>query len=84
MHTIWSGHGHHWQKKGKTKNVTHLIWSGLDFQHRQPTDLLAFVAKKPACMLIHAFMRHQMQLFSYLNNGYLHQTMELSTEHNNI
>jgi hypothetical protein len=34
-------------------------------------------------MLIHAFMGHQTQLFSYLNNGYLHQTMELTTAHNN-
>jgi hypothetical protein len=37
------------------------------------------VAKKPAFMLIHEFMQRQMQLFSYLDNGYLHRTMELPT-----
>jgi hypothetical protein len=37
------------------------------------------VAKNPAFMLIHEFMWHQMQLFSYFDNGYLHQTMELPT-----
>jgi hypothetical protein len=37
------------------------------------------VAKKPAFMLLHEFMQHWMQLFSYLNNGCLHQTMELPT-----
>jgi hypothetical protein len=30
-------------------------------------------------MLLHEFMQRQMQLFSYLDNGYLHQTMELPT-----
>ncbi len=30
------------------------------------------VAKKPAFMLIHEFMQHQTQLFSYLDNRYLH------------
>jgi hypothetical protein len=40
------------------------------------------IAKKPAFMLIHESMRRQMQLFSYLDNGYLHQTMELKTAHN--
>jgi hypothetical protein len=34
-------------------------------------------------MLIHEFMRCQMQLFSYLDNSYLHRTMELTTAHNN-
>ncbi len=34
-------------------------------------------------MLIHAFMQRQAQLFSYLDNGYLHLTMELTTAHNN-
>ncbi len=38
------------------------------------------IAKKPAFMLIHEFMQEQWtQLFIYLNNGYLHQTMELPT-----
>ncbi len=35
------------------------------------------IAKEPAFMLIHEFMQCQIQLFSYLNNGYLHQTLEL-------
>ncbi len=37
------------------------------------------VAKKPAFMLIHEFTQQQTQLFSYLDNSYLHQTMELPT-----
>jgi hypothetical protein len=37
------------------------------------------IAKKPVFMLIHEFMQRQTQLFSYLNNGYLHWTMELPT-----
>ncbi len=37
------------------------------------------IAKKPAFMLNHEFMQQRKQLFRYLNNGYLHQTMELST-----
>jgi hypothetical protein len=37
------------------------------------------IAKKPAFMLIHEFMQCQTQLFSYLDNGYLHQIMELPT-----
>ncbi len=41
------------------------------------------VAMKPAFMLILEFMWRQMQLISYLDNGYLHQTMELTTAHNN-
>ncbi len=36
-------------------------------------------AKKPAFMPMHEFMQHQVQLFSYLNGGYIHQMMELST-----
>jgi hypothetical protein len=36
-------------------------------------------AKKPVFMLLHEFMQHRMQLFSYPDNGYLHQTMELPT-----
>ncbi len=37
------------------------------------------VAKKPAFMLIHEFVQWQTQLFifSYINDGYLHQIMEL-------
>jgi hypothetical protein len=35
------------------------------------------IAKKAAFMLLHEFMQRWMQLFSYLDNGYLHQTMEL-------
>jgi hypothetical protein len=34
-------------------------------------------AKKPALMPMHEFMRHWVQLLSYLDNGYIHQTMEL-------
>jgi hypothetical protein len=30
-------------------------------------------------MLIHEFMQRLTQLFRYLDNGYLHQTMELPT-----
>ncbi len=41
------------------------------------------IAKKLAFMLIHEFMWRQMQLFSYRDNGYLHQTIELTTAHNN-
>ena len=37
------------------------------------------IAKKPAFMLIHEFMQRQTWLFSYLDNGYLHLTMELPT-----
>ncbi len=37
------------------------------------------IAKKPVFMLIHEFMQHWTQLFSYLHNGYLHWTMELPT-----
>jgi hypothetical protein len=36
-------------------------------------------AKKPLFMLIHEFMQRWTQLFSYLDNGYLHRTMELPT-----
>jgi hypothetical protein len=35
------------------------------------------VAKKPMFMPMHEFMRHQVQLFSYLDSRFLHQTMEL-------
>ncbi len=38
-----------------------------------------FIAKKPVFMLLYEFMQCQTQLFSYLDNGYLHQTMKLST-----
>jgi hypothetical protein len=38
-----------------------------------------WVAKKPEFMLIHEFMQCQMQLFSSLDNSYLHGTMELPT-----
>jgi hypothetical protein len=41
------------------------------------------VTKKPVFMLIHEFMRRQTRLFSYLDNSYLHLTMELTTAHNN-
>jgi hypothetical protein len=37
------------------------------------------IAKKPVVMPTHEFMWHQVQLFSYLDSGYLHQMMELST-----
>ncbi len=37
------------------------------------------IAKKPAFMLIHEFMQCWTQLLSYLDNGYLHWTMELPT-----
>jgi hypothetical protein len=36
-------------------------------------------AKKPALMQMHKFMRHQVQLLSYLNGNYLHQTMDVPT-----
>ncbi len=35
------------------------------------------VAKKPAFMMMHKFMWHQVQLFSYLDSDCLRQTMEL-------
>jgi hypothetical protein len=35
--------------------------------------------KKPALMPMHEFMRRQVQLVSYLDGGYLRQTMELQT-----
>ncbi len=38
-----------------------------------------YIAKKPAFMLLHEFMQCQTQLFSYLDNGYLHWTMGLPT-----
>ncbi len=38
-----------------------------------------YVAKKPAFMLIHEFMQCWTQLFSYLDSGYFHWTMELPT-----
>jgi hypothetical protein len=41
-------------------------------QQRQPTNSLALCCKKPAFMLIHEFMWHQTQPFSYLDNSYLH------------
>ena len=34
-------------------------------------------AKKPALMPMHEFMRHQVQLLSYLEGGYLRQTMNV-------
>jgi hypothetical protein len=37
------------------------------------------IAKKPAFMLINEFMQHWTQLFSYLDSGYFHRTMELPT-----
>jgi hypothetical protein len=36
-------------------------------------------AKKPVLMPIHEFMRHQVQLISYLGSDYLHRTMEVPT-----
>ncbi len=36
-------------------------------------------AKKPALMPMHEFMRHQMQLLSYLEGNYLRQTMDVPT-----
>jgi hypothetical protein len=36
-------------------------------------------AKKAALMLMHEFMRHQMQLLSYLKSDYLRQTMDVPT-----
>jgi hypothetical protein len=36
-------------------------------------------AKKPALMPMHVFMQCQVQLISYLDSGYIHQTMELPT-----
>jgi hypothetical protein len=35
------------------------------------------MAKKPVLMQMHEFMRHQVQFLSYLEGGYLHQTMEV-------
>jgi hypothetical protein len=34
-------------------------------------------AKKPALMSMHEFMQHQVQLISYLDGGFLCQTMEI-------
>ncbi len=36
-------------------------------------------AKKSALMLMHKFMQHRVQLISYLDGGYLRQTMEIPT-----
>jgi hypothetical protein len=36
-------------------------------------------AKKPALMPMHKLMLRQLQLISYLDGGYLHQTMEIPT-----
>jgi hypothetical protein len=36
-------------------------------------------AKKPALMPMYEFMRHQVQLFSYLKSDYLRQTMDIPT-----
>jgi hypothetical protein len=38
------------------------------------------IAEKPALMPMHKFMRHQLQILSHLEGGYLHQTMEVLTE----
>ncbi len=40
---------------------------------------LLHTSKKPALMPMHEFMRHQVQLLSYLKGGYLHRTMEVPT-----
>jgi hypothetical protein len=37
------------------------------------------MAKKPALMPMHEFMRHEAQLFSYLKSDYLRQTMDIPT-----
>jgi hypothetical protein len=37
------------------------------------------MAKKPTLMPMHEFMRHQVQLLSYLKGNYLHQTMDIPT-----
>jgi hypothetical protein len=37
------------------------------------------MAKKPAFMPMHEFMRHQVQLLSYLEGGYLRQMMDVPT-----
>jgi hypothetical protein len=37
------------------------------------------MAKKPALMPMHEFMRHQVQLLSYLKSNYLHQRMDVPT-----
>jgi hypothetical protein len=37
------------------------------------------MAKKPALMPMHEFMRHQVQLLSYLEGNYLCQTMDVPT-----
>ncbi len=36
-------------------------------------------SKKPALMLMHEFMQHQVQLLSYLEGGYLRWTMDIPT-----
>jgi hypothetical protein len=36
-------------------------------------------SKKPALVPMHEFMRHQVQLLSFLEGGYLHQTMDVPT-----
>ncbi len=45
------------------------------------TQLICWLCatKKPAFMPMHEFMRHQVQLFSYLDGGHLCWTMELPT-----
>jgi hypothetical protein len=37
------------------------------------------ISKKPALMPMHEFMRRRVQLLSYLEGGYLRQTMDIST-----
>jgi hypothetical protein len=39
------------------------------------------IAKKPALMLMHKFMRCRVQLLSYLESGYLRWTMDVPTAH---
>ncbi len=37
------------------------------------------MSKKHACMPMHEFMRHQVQLLSYFEGGYLHWTIDVPT-----
>jgi hypothetical protein len=59
---------------GTTEAVTRLSNVGNQLIHWP-----SCIPKKPAFMLIHEFMQRWTQLFSYLDSGYFHQTMELPT-----
>jgi hypothetical protein len=67
---------------GTNANFKKCIWDYLEAVARFPNvgdQLIRWLctAKKPALMPMHQFMRHQVQLLSYLEGGYIHQAMEV-------